>query len=143
MLDEPLLSAGYACAGAVWVSKLRWDSCQSTPGGGHLPANGNTVQDGKFACALCMCPNPGGTLARAPQAGDTAAKGGLFSCMRAVHVSKLRWDPCQGTPGGGQCSEYQKSSSPWLQHACALHASKFRWDPCPGNHAGDASAIGS
>ena len=27
-----------ACAGAVWVSKLRWDSCKSTPGGGHLPA---------------------------------------------------------------------------------------------------------
>ena len=72
-----------ACAGAVWVSKLRWDSCKSTPGGGHLPAIvlEQATRPANFACALCMCLNLGGTLARAPQAGDTAAKGGLL-CMR-------------------------------------------------------------
>ena len=69
-----------ACAGAVWVSKLRWDSCKSTPGGGHLPAK---VLGGS----------------------NTSSQ----LCMRAVHVSKPRWDPCPGTPSGGHCSEGRTS----------------------------------
>jgi hypothetical protein len=86
--------------------------------GAHL--RGNTqclLQARQLACALCMRLNPGGTLARAPRAGDAAAMYGrrLSICMRAVHASKPWRDPCPGTPRGGRCSDVRTE-------AFSLHA---------------------
>jgi len=75
---------------AVHVSKLRWDPCPGTSRGGH--SSYVSKEGGQRACALCMCLNSGGTLARATMRGTlqrTCRDGQRFAIIFSGYIGEF------------------------------------------------------
>jgi len=96
----PAVQSWATRAGAVWVSKPRWDSWQRAPQAGDICQRGSC---GRHEQALCGCRNPGGTRGNEHPRRGTPASGAAVgdTSRRCVGVETPVGLVATSTPGGG------------------------------------------